>query len=68
MDKVDIWLLIADNWFEADESVNSEKYINLAAHQMHLIDPNHESHEGKDAYNEETRIKALTLMFKYQSL
>jgi len=32
MDKVDIWLLIADNWFEADESVNSEKYINLAAH------------------------------------
>jgi len=32
MDKVDIWLTIADHWFDADDSVNSEKYINLAAH------------------------------------
>jgi len=32
MDKVDIWLSIADHWFDADDSVNSEKYINYAAH------------------------------------
>ena len=36
-DKVDLWLTIADNWFEADDSVNAEKYINKAAHIMHLV-------------------------------
>lgn len=42
MQKVDIWLTIADHWFDADDSVNSEKFINYAAHQMHVIDPNNE--------------------------
>jgi hypothetical protein len=32
MDKVDIWLSIADCWFDAEDSVNSESYINKAAH------------------------------------
>ena len=32
---------------------------------MHLVDPNH---ENNDKYDEETKLKALTLMFKYQSL
>lgn len=35
-EKADIWLTIAENWFEADDSVNAEKYINKAAHVMHL--------------------------------
>lgn len=36
-EKVDLWLTIADNWFEADDSVNAEKFINKAAHIMHLV-------------------------------
>jgi hypothetical protein len=32
MEKIEIWLLIADYWFKADDAVNSEKYINFAAH------------------------------------
>ena len=32
VERVDIWLSIADCWFDADDSVNSEAYINKAAH------------------------------------
>ena len=36
-EKADVWLSIAENWFEADDSVNAEKYINKCAHIMHLF-------------------------------
>jgi len=36
-EKVDTWLNIAENWFEADDSVNAEKYVNKAARIMHLV-------------------------------
>lgn len=36
-EKVDMWLNIADLWFEFDDSVNAEKFINKAAHIMHLV-------------------------------
>jgi len=35
-DKVDVWLDIAQHWFNADDSVNAEKFVNKAAHIMHL--------------------------------
>mmetsp|Transcript_7787 Transcript_7787/g.13054 ORF Transcript_7787/g.13054 Transcript_7787/m.13054 type:complete len:165 (+) Transcript_7787:73-567(+) len=35
--KVEIWLSIAENWFEADDSVNAEKYVNKAAFLMHHL-------------------------------
>jgi len=35
---------------------------------MHKIDPNNEDNEGKGGYNEEQKIQALTLKFRYQSL
>lgn len=39
---MDLWLQIADNWFDAEDSVNAEKYINKAAHIMHLVSDNRE--------------------------
>jgi len=36
-EKADIWLSVAENWFSYDDSVNAEKYINKAAHVMHLV-------------------------------
>jgi len=36
-EKADIWLSIAENWFSFDDSVNAEKFINKAAHVMHLV-------------------------------
>jgi COP9 signalosome complex subunit 4 len=36
-EKADVWLSIAESWFEADDSVNAEKFINKAAHVMHLV-------------------------------
>ena len=36
-EKADVWLSIAENWFEADDSVNAEKFINKCAHVMHLF-------------------------------
>jgi len=30
-------LTIAENWFAFDDSLNAEKYINKAAHVMHLF-------------------------------
>lgn len=35
-DKVDICVTIAEYWFEDDEAVNAEKFINKAAHFVHL--------------------------------
>ena len=34
-DKAGTWLQIADYWFDAEDSVNAETYINKAAHLMH---------------------------------
>ena len=39
---MDLWLQIADNWFDAEDSVNAEKYINKSAHLMHLVADNRE--------------------------
>lgn len=36
-EKADLWLTIAENWFNFDDSVNAEKFINKAAHVMHLV-------------------------------
>lgn len=36
-EKAELWLQIAENWFEFDDSVNAEKYISKAAHVMHLV-------------------------------
>lgn len=36
-EKAEVWLTIAETWFEFDDSVNAEKYVNKAAHVMHLV-------------------------------
>lgn len=36
-EKADVWLTIAETWFEYDDSINAEKFINKAAHVMHLV-------------------------------
>ena len=36
-EKVDICVTICEYWFEDDEAVNAEKYINKAAHFVHLV-------------------------------
>ncbi len=41
-EKADIWLMIADHWFEAEDSVNAETYINKAAHIMHHLSSDRE--------------------------
>ena len=41
-EKVEIWLMIAENWFEVDEAMYAEGYVNKAAHLMREIDPKSE--------------------------
>lgn len=36
-EKADVWLSTAESWFEFDDSVNAEKFVNKAAHVMHLV-------------------------------
>lgn len=36
-EKVDILLTIADNWFSADDSINAEKFVKKAAHEIHKV-------------------------------
>ena len=36
-EKVDICVTVCEYWFEDDEAVNAEKYINKAAHYVHLV-------------------------------
>ena len=59
-EKAETWLDIADKWFEDDDSVNAEKYINKAAHIMHHVEPA----AGK---NEEEKALFLTLQVRYKS-
>mmetsp|Transcript_1257 Transcript_1257/g.1481 ORF Transcript_1257/g.1481 Transcript_1257/m.1481 type:complete len:229 (+) Transcript_1257:71-757(+) len=37
-EKAEVWLMIAENWFEADDSVNAEIYVNKAAYLMHHLE------------------------------
>jgi COP9 signalosome complex subunit 4 len=37
-EKAETWLTIAEAWFEYDDSVNAEKFVNKAAHVMHLVE------------------------------
>jgi len=52
-EKADVWLLIAEHWFAAEDSVNAETYVNKAAHVMH-----HVSNERKE--------NARQLMIRYK--
>jgi COP9 signalosome complex subunit 4 len=36
-EKADVWLTVAETWFEHEDSVNAERFINKAAHVMHLV-------------------------------
>lgn len=36
-EKADVWLLIAEHWFAAEDSINAETYVNKAAHVMHHV-------------------------------
>jgi len=36
-EQADIWLLTAQYWFDAEDSINAETYINKAAHVMHHV-------------------------------
>ena len=36
-EKAQVYVQIAEYWFEDDEAVNAEKYINKAAHIMHYV-------------------------------
>ena len=36
-EKADIYISIAEYWFEDEDAVNAEKYINKAAHIIHLV-------------------------------
>lgn len=56
-DKAGTWLQIADYWFDAEDSVNAETYINKAAHLMH--------HVAGDTKLTPDEKKALALRFKY---
>lgn len=37
-EKVDIWLLIAENWFQVGEPMSAEKFVNKAAFLMHHLE------------------------------
>lgn len=67
MEKIEIRLTIADYWFKADDATNSEKYINQAAHEMHLIDPKYEDggRMVNDKYTKEEKVKAMTLKVSF---
>jgi hypothetical protein len=39
-EKAETWLSIAEAWFEFDDSINAEKYVNKTAHVMHLVQDN----------------------------
>jgi COP9 signalosome complex subunit 4 len=36
-EKADVYIMTAEAWFEEEDAVNAEKYINKAAHIMHLV-------------------------------
>lgn len=36
-EKAEIYVQIAEYWFEDEDAVNAEKFINKAAHVMHLV-------------------------------
>lgn len=36
-EKADIYVSIAEHWFEDEDAVNAEKFINKAAHIIHLV-------------------------------
>lgn len=37
-EKVEVYLEIAQNWFEEEDYVNAGNYVNKAAHIMHLVE------------------------------
>lgn len=40
-EKVEVYIQIAEYWFSDEDAVNAEKFINKAAHFVHLVkDPN----------------------------
>lgn len=36
--KVEVYVECAENWFELEEAVNAEIFINKAAHLIHLVE------------------------------
>mmetsp|Transcript_2733 Transcript_2733/g.2586 ORF Transcript_2733/g.2586 Transcript_2733/m.2586 type:complete len:148 (+) Transcript_2733:193-636(+) len=36
-EKVDVFVQIAEHWFEDQDAVNAEKFINKAAHYVHMV-------------------------------
>ena len=36
-EKADVYVSIAEYWFEDEDAVNAEKFINKAAHIIHLV-------------------------------